>query len=231
MNQSRSIRAEKALESLYHSDGERFPVVTYGFLGLCLLITIPTLFFPGLYEIFGGVEPRRHCWQVFTAAFEHGWPGFHGSIHLALNTFLILECGRPCERLLGSRRFLVLGLLSLAANALVLALTEGANGSSMVIWSWGPPLFAALLWSRRQDPSAAGSAASQRIVGILVVMYAVITLVMGLLPYLFGWRGNPLVALFRANIFHLTATAVGALFTLASAGHIRQRLSRLAVVE
>lgn len=216
---------DKALQFLYDGDGKRAPVVTYAFLGMCFLVTVPSLFFPQLYEILGGIEPRRHWWQVFTAAFQHGWPGFHGSIHLALNAFLILECGRPCERLLGSGRFLALSLFSLMANAVVLSLTEGANGSSMVIWSWGPPLLVALLWARRQNASAAGSAAAQRLWGILILMYGIITLLMGLLPYMSGWRGNPLYSLFWANIFHLTAAVVGALFALVSAGYIRRRLS------
>lgn len=91
--------------------------VTWSFLGLCLLVTVPSLLVPGGYELLGGLAPRTHAWQPFTAAFEHGGPGFPGVIHLGLNAFLIVACGRPCERLLGSGRFLVLGLAALVANA------------------------------------------------------------------------------------------------------------------
>lgn len=220
-----SRRAERALNAL-HESGQVRPVVTYSFLGLCLVITIPTLFYPQLYNVFGGMEPRQHGWQLVTAAFEHGWPGFHGSVHLALNTFLVLECGRPCERLLGSRRFLILVILSLAANAVAIALTEGTNGSSLVIWSWGPSLFAALMWARHEG-AAVGTAGYARIRGILLLMYGVVMIAMAFLPYLFGWRGNPLVSYFLANLYHLVATGVGIVFALYSARYIRDRMRGL----
>lgn len=221
------IRARRALASLYRADGSNRPYVTYAFLGLCLLVTIPTLLHPELYGVLGGIEPRRGWWQLFTAAFEHGWPGFHGSVHLGLNVFLILECGRPCERTLGSGRFLVLGLLALGANALTQMFTAGVNGSSLVIWSWGPPLFVALLWARRRDPNVVRNPAYRRLWGILVLMYGVIVLAMALLPYLSGWRGNPLTALLRGNLYHLVATGVGAVFAISVAGCIRGRMSML----
>lgn len=211
-----------------HDPARGRPVITYGFLVLCLLVTLPSLAFPQLYDILGGIAPRRHWWQPLTAAFEHGWPGFPGSIHLALNLFLILECGRPCERLLGSGRFLLLGVAALAASAGAQTLTEGVNGSSVVIWAWGPPLAAALVWARRRDPEVAATAAYRRLRGILVLMYGVVVLVMGALPYLAGWRGNPLVALLRANLFHLVATGIGILLTGAFAGSIRDRLTAMA---
>jgi membrane associated rhomboid family serine protease len=218
-------RADDALAALYDPAAQR-PIVAYVFLGLCLVFTIPALVHPALYDVFGGIEPRRHWWQPFTAALMHGWPGFHGSVHLALNVFLILECGRPCERLLGHGRFLALGLLSLAANALVLTFTEGVNGSSLVIWSWGPPLFVALMWAKRHGAGAI-STGYQRVRGILILMYGIIVLVMAFLPYIFGWRGNPVTALFRANLFHLVATGVGIVFAWYFGGYIRNRLSGL----
>lgn len=221
-----AARAALALEALYAPTQCR-PVVTYAFFACCLTVTIPTLIHPSLYDIFGGIRPRQHWWQPFTATFEHGWPGLHGSIHLALNTFMIFECGRPCERLLGSGRFLLLSLASLAANALAVSLTEGANGSSMVIWSWGPPLFVAMTWAKRQGPGVDQSAGYRRLRSVLILMYGVVVVLMGLLPYLSGWRGNPLVSLLKGNLYHLVATAVGAIFTVCAADHIRSRMAAL----
>jgi membrane associated rhomboid family serine protease len=222
-SENSSTRAEQTLSALYDASEPR-PIVTYTFLGLCLLVTIPTLFYPDLYSVFGGIEPRQHAWQILTAAFEHGWPGFHGSIHLALNTFLIIECGRPCERLLGSARFLALCLLSLAANAFVMTLTGGVNGSSLVIWSWGPPLFVALMWAKQQK-ARVSTTGYRRIRGILILMYVIIVLAMAFLPYLFGFRGNVLTALIQGNLYHLVATSVGAAFAWIFSGYIRNRIS------
>lgn len=217
--------ARAALDALYDSRAGGRPVVTLGFLLLCYAITVPTLFKPELYGVFGGIAPRSHGWQIFTAAFEHGWPGFHGSIHLALDTFLILEAGPPCERLLGRARFLGLCLAALAVSALVQTLTGGVNGSSLIIWSWGPPLFFAWRWGRRHGVS--DTRAMERLQMILVFMYGVMVAVMTVLPYLAGWRGNPLVSLIRGNLFHLTATGVGIVFTAAVWRAAGARLERL----
>lgn len=220
--------AHRALAVLHDYAPPRRPSVTYAYLALSFLITVPTLVHPGLYDVLGGIEPRRYPWQPFTAIFEHGWPGFHGSIHLALNAFLMLECGRPCERLLGWRRFLLLSCASAVANAVAVSLTEGVNGSSLVIWSWGPSLYLALRWARSHDGAVTRTSSYERIQIVLVIMYIIVTAVLGFLPYLYGWRGNPLLGLIRGNLFHLVATGVGIGFALAQRGHIERRLARLA---
>lgn len=214
------------LDALVDSRRVGTPVVTWAFLGLCWAVTVPSLAYPSLYGIFGGIEPRAYPWQLFTAVLEHGWPGFPGAVHLLLNTFLVLECGRPCERLLGSARFLGLCLASASANAVAQLYTGGANGSSLVIWSWGPPLFVALLWARRRANAAEGPGAS-RIRGALIVMYVVVIAAMGLLPYAGGWRGNPVVALLLGNVYHLVATAVGTLAALVWRQRIHGRLEEV----
>ena len=183
--------------------------VTYTFLGLCFAVTVPTLIDPGLYDVFGGIEPRRYPWQLFTAVLEHGFPGFPGIVHLGLNTVLILAAGPPCERLLGSGRFLLLCLTAAAANAGLQLLGEGVNGSSLVIWSWGPPL----AWGLYQAGKTRGVGVwevNPGITGILIIMYVAVTMAMTFLPYLAGWRGHPLTAFLLGNQYHLAATAVGA---------------------
>jgi membrane associated rhomboid family serine protease len=201
--------------------------VTWVFLGACVLLTGATLVEPALAGVVGGIGQREHAWQLVTSVFVHGGPGFPAALHLALDAFLIVACGPPCERLLGSGRFLLLSLAAMGANALAQALTGGVNGSSLVIWAWGPPLAGALRASRgARDPADEASAARLRLV--LVLMYAVIVLAMGTLPYLQGWRGDPLTALLRANRFHLVATAVGVVAALGWRGAIRRRLSAVA---
>jgi hypothetical protein len=59
-------------------------------------------------------------------------------------------------------------------------------------------------------------------------MYGVIVVVMGALPYLSGWRGNPLRALLMGNQYHLVAAAVGALAGWLWRDAIHERLVQLA---
>lgn len=206
--ETRDRESRARVDDLY-GPGPPRPLATYAILVLSWAVTVASLAYPSLYEVFGGLEPRTHPWQLFTAVFEHGWPGFPGLLHLGLNTFLMLECGVPCERLLGTRRFVALSLAAMLANAGVQMLGEGANGSSLIIWAWGPPLYFALRAARRADPAVTTRSGYRRVQTILVIMYVVVTLAMPLIPYASGWRGNPLWALLLANQFHLVATLVG----------------------
>lgn len=221
-----SVSGRTPLAPLYDRRGAT-PLFTYGFLALCYAVTLPSLAFPALYDVFGGIAPRTYPWQLFTAVFEHGWPGFPGLVHLALNTFLILECGVPCERLLGPGRFVVLSVGAALANAGMQLVGEGANGSSLVIWAWGPPLALAMIEAHGDDPSVASRPSYGRLRAVLVVMYVVVTLAMPLIPYALGWRGNPLLALVLANQYHLVATFVG----IAGALLWRSRIRRFVAAE
>jgi membrane associated rhomboid family serine protease len=211
------------LGALFDSRRAGVPWVSYSFLALAALVTLLSMAVPAVERVMSGLPPVEHSWQPFTAAFMHGWPGFPAPVHLALNAFLIIECGRPCERLLGSPRFLGLSLAALGANAAFQSLVGGVNGSSLVIWAWGPPLFAAL---RIAPPTRIGpdSGARVRIRGVLIIMYVVVTLLMGATPYIGGWRGDPFRALVLGNQFHLVATAVGIAGTLIWLNAIRTRL-------
>jgi membrane associated rhomboid family serine protease len=216
------VSAAVTLGFLYDRQGGS-ALATRAFLIACYLVTVPSLIYPRLYAIFGGIEPRAHAWQLFTAVFEHGWPGFPGALHLLLNTVLILECGVACERLLGTRRFVALSVAAAIANAGTQLAAEGANGSSLVIWAWGPPLMLAMIEARRLDPAVTSRPAYARARAILLIMYVGVTLAMPLIPFLLGWRGNPLVALLLANQYHLVAAIVGGIFALLYRERIRQR--------
>lgn len=221
----------RALEALTDSRRSGTPWVTYGFVTLCYLVTVPALLHPPVGTLLGGLEPRRHAWQPFTAVLVHGWPGFPGVIHLGLNTILMLWCGRPCERLLGAERFATLVLLSVAANGAAQLLLGGVNGSSLVIWAWGPPVLVAMLRARHVDPQVVRSPAWARLRDVLALMYGVIVIAMGALPYLAGWRGNPLMALLMGNQFHLVATGVGAIGAWLWRDRIRARIAVLGRAE
>ena len=199
------------------------PVVSYFYLGICVGVTVVGLLSPDIYRQLSGIEPREHAWQSLTAAFVHGWPGFPSWLHLGLNAFLILNAGILCERLLGTWRFLLLSVFSLLANALAIHLTDGVNGSSVVIWSWGPSLFLALRTaSTRRQARVAGRPVAE-IHGLLLLMYVVIPILMAVIPYMYGWRGNPMEAFLRGNLYHLVATTVGIGFAYLWRAYISER--------
>ena len=217
------------IEVIYDRHRSPAPVVTYVFLGLCLSVTLASILYPALYAIVGGFGPRLYPWQIFTSIFEHGMPGIPAFVHLAFNAFIVVEVGVACERLLGRVRFLALTVLAACANAALQYHVGGANGASLVTWAWGPPLAVALVLSRRMDAGAGWTQGYQRARGVLMVMYVGVTLGMTALPYWFGWRGNPLRALWYGNRFHAVATGVGIVLALLWWRTIRSRLERLAL--
>ncbi len=69
---------------------------------------------------FGPYTTDGEWWRLLSAAFLHG-----GIVHLLVNMFTLFDVGSLCERLYGSRRYLVLYLLS------------GLLGSAASVW-WNP---------------------------------------------------------------------------------------------
>lgn len=60
------------------------------------------------------------------------------------------------------------------------------NGASGVIWSYSSFLFAALLSNRNRGLSSVPGERVQYIRIWLIIMWVIVTLVMGFVPYLFG---------------------------------------------
>ena len=59
--------------------------------------------------------------------------------------------------------------------------------------------------------------------GLLLLMYVVITILMAAVPYMYDWRGNPLEAFLRGNLYHLVATTVGIGFAYRWRAYIAER--------
>lgn len=103
------------------------PVVTIGFIGLCVLAYLVGGFLPGIRQelvfapVLGNIEPVR----FLGAAFLHS-----GFLHLAVNMYALWILGSVLEPALGRWRFTVLYLLSaLGGSVAVLLLADPAADS------------------------------------------------------------------------------------------------------
>ncbi len=165
------------------------------------------MFEPGLYSMIGGLKPLASPWQRLTLAFQHGFPGLPAPVHLGFSLVLLAVCAAPVERLVGPARFTLVTVCAMGAYAVAhLVPSVDGHGASGVIWAYAPILFVARRRRREEQPG--------RDAAVLTVMWVVVPVVMTLLVYASGYRGNPLTALVLANLFHISGTLVGVFFAM-----------------
>jgi membrane associated rhomboid family serine protease len=130
---------------------------------ICIIVFIVQLLIPGFTEIFYLSENALFMpWQFITAVFLHG-----SIVHLLYNIFALFLFGLILERLIGSKKFLWLFLLSgLFANVISFFWFPNALGASgaimavlgtlavlrpmMVVWAFSMPMpmfVLAIIWT------------------------------------------------------------------------------------
>ena len=186
--------------------------VTYSFLILCILVSVPSALFPTYFDVFSGELPHAYWWQNFSIAFQHGAKAMPLAIlgHLALNMVLLLTCGRFVEKLLGSPKFLMLTLVAWLGFVMTeWLLGIWVNGSSGIIWAYSPFLLLPIQWAK-QDPNFNIQAEQARV--LLIVMWGLITIAMGFVPLLFNPNHKLWYTFVFGNMFHASAVAIGFVF-------------------
>ena len=184
--------------------------VTYVFLILCTVITLPGIFSTEYYAIFSGEVSDKNWSNYFLMVFQHGQIDTPLSIliHYGLNMVLLLLVGRWTEWLIGSTWFLALSVLAWGT----FILTQWAsgiwiNGSSGIIWAYSPFL---LYFSSHSLPEKYHTAIEMA-KPLLWIMWVVVTLFMTFIPLLFNPNHTILHTLLYGNLFHLVATLTGLL--------------------
>ena len=186
--------------------------VTYAFLAICSLISLPSAMFPSYFELFSGEPPHKYWWQNFSMAFQHGAKGMPLAIlgHLSLNMILLLICGRFTEKLLGTSRFLLLTVVAWLGFILT-QWSSGIwiNGSSGIIWVYSPFLLLPIKWAK-ENPTFKKQAEQSRV--LLIIMWGIVTVAMGFVPLIFNSEHTLLYTFVFGNLDHASATAVGFIF-------------------
>lgn len=130
---------------------------------ICIVVFIIQILISGFTEIFYLTnDALLKPWQFLTAVFLHGSP-----IHLIYNLFALVFFGFILEKLIGSRKFLILFLVSgIAANIVSFSFYPNSLGASgaimaligcvavlrpmMVVWAFGiilPMFLLAIIWA------------------------------------------------------------------------------------
>ena len=183
--------------------------VVYMLLILCLLVSVPSAFSDNYYRIFSGELPHDFWWQNFSMALQHGVIGMPVAIlvHLFLNLFLLVTCGRIVEQILGSSKFLLLTMIAWGGFIITQWLSGiWVNGASGIIWAYSPFLLPIFKWAKEDDRFIKWKGEARF---LLVLMWGITTLLMGLVPILFNNEHGLLYSFFFGNLFHASATLVG----------------------
>jgi len=190
-----------------------YPLVTYGLIICCALISVPTWINPLLRFVFGASLQPDFFWQPFTAPFEHGGPYLGLSTHFVLNMLALWYCGSVVESMLGHWRTLFPAILSVAVyvGLLWFVLKWRADGASIFIWSYAPLVLAALIITYRQKYWGVLQN-SNFILGclVLIAMWVIPTVVFSTNAIRAGDTDSILEAVvYHANAFHIAPTIIG----------------------
>lgn len=203
------------------------PYISIIFIFCCLLVSIPTYFFPRLYFVFGSSFQGyndTYIWQnAITSQFEHGSfyieskiaQGLPLLVHLFGNVIIIGVFGSLTERILGTRRFLQLTIIAALCNYIIRVLIDSyGNGASGIAWAYGSIAFLILIRTSKlygnrllRDPMFYISDF------LFVMMWIVIT------------AGSEWTTI----LFHLIATLVGIVFYIIYKIIIYERLNKIII--
>ncbi len=134
------------LRDLYRK-GKGFPFVTCFLAFMCLLVSVPTYFKPDLYNVLALWMPPTHIWQYITGIFEHGIePQWFLWVHLIMNLMGLLPFGVLVERMLGSKKTLMIFITEwLVTIALFQLLRHGQQtsmaGISSIVYAYATIAF------------------------------------------------------------------------------------------
>lgn len=180
---------------------------------LCICVTTVSFIIPSTYTALAYSYPIKYPWQIISGLFLHGSPELStiGCVgHLIFNLLLVLPFGIMIEKILGSKRFLIVSLILWVVNIAtfyVLAITSTPAGET----SYGAGI--------------SGVAFSYGVMGLYVLIrlfiytkvkifkqvsfYLLLNIILIMLIMI-----NPIVAGVSSMIIHIVAVVTGVIITL-----------------
>lgn len=201
------------------------PYISYILIACCLVVSIPTYFFPRLYYVFGASmfgQRSAYFWQNYiTSHFEHGsffvetqiTQGVPLLLHLISNILVVGLFGSIVERLLGTLKFVLLSLIAVLSNiAASFAINSFGNGVSGIAWSYGPIVFVIIVKFFNHD--------RERLLKDFM-------LYISMLLFFMMWVFISVRSSWTTNYYHIIATLVGISFIVINKGAIEKRIKEL----
>ena len=175
---------------------------------LCVAVTFVAMVFPDTYQMFGSAYPIRYPWQICSGVFLHGSPELTmaGSIgHLIFNLLLVLSFGIMIEKILGSKRFVLMTLGLWTANSVTFYViaylitpkgeTAIGAGFSGIAFSYGIiGLYSLIVLAKKNFRAMFRQVSFYLLINIVVAMLIMV---------------NPFVAGVPSMITHIVAIVLG----------------------
>lgn len=198
------------------------PYLSFLLVISCLMVSIATCFSKNLYFVFGGVDAPNYPWQnLITCLFEHGsffveigiQKGLSLSRHLITNLLVVLLFGCISERVMGTKKFLILSVIAAIANDITrYTIKSYGNGISGIVWSYAPiVLFIVVILFKRYGNRLWHDTMMYICLFLFFMMWIVIS----------G------ASEWTTNLFHFVATAIGFFFTILWKKDISYRMTEL----
>lgn len=180
---------------------------------LCITVTIISTVVPNVYTTLAYAYPVKYPWQICSGIFLHGSPDLSmaGTIgHLGFNLLLVLPFGIMIEKIIGSKRFLILSIYLWIVNALVFYTiafcvtpkgeTAYGAGISGIAFSYGIiGLYSLFRLAKKDLKSLFKQLSFYLLLNIVIVMLVMI---------------NPYIAGVSSMILHLAAVVAGIIYIL-----------------
>ena len=206
---------------------KKVPVVSITIALLCIIVTVISQLIPSTFMAFAFVYPVQYPWQLITYVFLQGIPqnmmpegAQYSSMHLTIgqlgfNLLLILPFGILVEKVIGSKKFMLLSAASWLANVVTslimgyIITREGAQfgvvGASGIAFTFMPVgMYILFVMGKRY-----GFGKLFKQISFYVLMsIAIPTLVISLSPNVGGVTGIP------SMVIHLMGLVVGVVFAV-----------------
>ncbi len=210
------------LFDLYYKKKLGIPWISILLMLTCFIVWIATLIDNNLWSVFATHSNPIYFWQYFSGIFQHSFfPKWFYSIHFVSNISVIALFGVMIERIIGTKKYLLLNILSGSIGLIFYYISHindvsnsTFNGISVIVWSYAPLACMILIQLYKFNKQIIQEKMFYLMVFELFFMWVFVT-VMDLL-------GSN-----TSNKYHLVATIVGIVIMIIYKNDIKLRISKI----
>jgi membrane associated rhomboid family serine protease len=205
------------------------PLQTYVIILCSLGVTVATIFFSNLENVFGSFGTGTTFINRLTLVFQHGFDHISAIIHLVIDCVFLFIFGSFLEKTIGPFYFFLLNLYAFAVYILlhqVLFMT--GHGASGIICAYIPPLLYILNEGRILKPRSVFDEIYRILRNLIMLVLVLFPLLLAIIPIYFDSEAPLWRAIILGNIFPIAGLLTGIGFIYLYKRKIFERLKQFA---